>query len=205
MGITVPAYIALLSLVALLRLIEVRISRRNQRRLAAKGVDKVAEPHFRWMVLFHIGLLVSAGVEVVFLHRPFLPFLALGMGMVFLLANCLRWWVIHVMAEHWNIQVMASADLGVIVEGPFRWVRHPNYAAVFVELIALPLIHSAWFTALVGAVIHCWILSRRLKIEESVLMSNPKYVAAMGSKPRFFPKLFQTAAKSSREGLGRSA
>jgi len=205
MGITVPAYILLLLLVALLRLAEVRISRRNQRKLAAKGIVKLSEPHFRWMVLFHAGILVSAGVEVVFLHRPFLPFLALAMGIVFLLVNCLRWWVIHVMSEHWNVQVMASAELGVVVEGPFRWVRHPNYAAVFVELIALPLIHTAWMTALVGAVIHRWILSQRLKVEEPFLMSNPAYLAAMGSKPRFFPKLFQTAAKSPREGLGRSA
>jgi len=202
---TLPAYMVLLLLVGLLRLAEIRISRRNQRRLAAKGVAKIPEPHFRWMVLFHAGILVSAGVEVVFLHRPFLPYLAVAMGIVFLLANCLRWWVIQVMAVHWNVQVMASAGLGVIVAGPFRWVRHPNYTAVFVELIALPLIHTAWVTALVGAAIHCWILSRRLQIEESVLMSDHAYRAVMGSKPRFFPKLFQAAAKSSRDGLGRSA
>ena len=202
---TLPAYIVLLLLVALLRLLELRISRRNQRRLAAMEVDKIPEPHFCWMILFHVGILISAGVEVVFLHRPFLPVLAAAMGIVFLLANCLRWWVIHVLAEHWNVQVMASAGLGVVVAGPFRWVRHPNYAAVFVELIALPLIHTAWITALLGAGIHCWILSRRLKVEESVLMSNRAYRTAMGSKPRFFPRLFQTAAKSSREGLRRSA
>jgi methyltransferase len=72
-------------------------------------------------------------------------------------------------------------------------------------LIALPLIHTAWLTALLGAVIHCRILSRRLQVEESILGSNPAYRAAMGSKPRFLPKLFQTAAKSPGEGVGRNA
>lgn len=195
------AFILLLLLVGFLRLAEARLSKRNQQRLAAKGVAKIPEPHFRWMVLFHIGILISAGLEVVLFPRPFIPALALLTGVLFVLANALRWWVIRVMSEHWNIQVMASAELGVVVNGPFRWIRHPNYVAVFVELIALPLIHTAWFTALTGAVIHVWILSRRLRVEESVLLSNPAYVEVMGSKPRFLPKLFRAAAKSSNEGL----
>lgn len=198
---SVRVYILLLVMVGLMRLREIGVSWRNQRRLAAKGVPKIPEPHFRWMVLFHIGILISAGLEVVLFHRRLIPALALPMGVLLVLASALRWWVIHVMSEHWNIQVMASTELGVVVDGPFRWIRHPNYAAVFVELIALPLIHSAWFTALTGAIIHIWILSRRLSVEESVLLSNPKYVTAMGSKPRFWPKLFRAAAKSSNERL----
>ncbi|MBI3895295.1 MAG: hypothetical protein HY313_05140 [Acidobacteria bacterium] len=197
MDISARGYILLLLIVGLLRLAEIRVSKRNQRRLAAKGVAKIPEPNFRWMVLFHIGILISAGVEVIAFRRPFIPVLALLMGLLFVAANSLRWWVIHVMSEYWNIQVMASAELGVVVDGPFRWIRHPNYVAVFTEMIALPLIHAAWFTALTGAVIHIEILSQRLRVEESVLLSNPRYMAAMGSKPRFLPKLFRTTAKSS--------
>jgi len=69
-------------------------------------------------------------------------------------------------------------------------VRHPNYAAVFVEMLALPLIHTAWITALAGALAHMIVLSLRLSVEDPVLLSNPHYAAAMGSKPRFFPGLF---------------
>jgi len=73
---------------------------------------------------------------------------------LFVAANIVRWWVIRTLGEHWNVQVMDSTKLGVITTGPFRYVRHPNYAAVFVEMIALPLIHTAWMTALVGAIAH---------------------------------------------------
>jgi methyltransferase len=205
MGMSLPAYILLLTGVALARLVEIQISRRNQRLLAAKGIAKVPEPHFRWMVLFHIGILVSAALEVVLFHRPLIPVLALVMGLLFVLSNGLRWWVIRVMSEHWNIRVMASTQLGVVVDGPFRWIRHPNYFAVFVELIALPLIHTAWFTALLGAGTHCWILSGRLRLEESTLLADPNYLAAMGSKPRFLPRLFRTTTKSPRGGLRPNA
>ena len=188
-------YLALLAAVGAGRLVEMRISSRHQRRLAAQGVTKVPEKHFRWMVLLHIGILVSAGLEVVLLRRPLIPAFALTMGALFVLSNVLRWWVIATLAEHWNIQVMASTRLGVVTTGPYRWVRHPNYVAVFVELLALPLIHTAWLTALWGSAAHLGVLRRRLEVEEAVLLADPAYRAAMGAKPRFLPRLLLQSAR----------
>ena len=188
MGVTEVAYLVLLLVVGALRLVEIWISRRNQRYLAAKGVAKVPEPHFRWMVVFHAGVLVSAGLEVAVLHRPFFPLLALVMGLLFVLANGLRFWVIRTMSWHWNVEIMSSTRLGVVSGGPFRWIRHPNYLGVFTELAALPLIHTAWLTALGGAVLHIFILRRRIRLEESALLADPEYRAVMGSKPRFLPR-----------------
>jgi len=190
MDISIIAFLCLLGTVAALRLAEIGISRRNQARLAAQGARKIPEPHFRWMVLFHASVLAGAALEVVLLHRPFLPALALPMGILFLQASLVRWWVIRTMKGHWNVQVMESAQLGIVTRGPFRFIRHPNYAAVFTELVALPLIHTAWLTATLGAAGHVWILSRRLAVEEPVLLANPAYRAAMAHKPRFLPGLF---------------
>jgi methyltransferase len=184
------AYLALLALVGIGRLAELGISRRNQRKLEKQGVRKIAEPHFRWMVIVHGGVLVAAAAEVVLLHRPLIPGLAIAMGVLFVLANALRWWVIRTLAEHWNVEVMASSAIGVVTSGPYKWVRHPNYVAVVTELFALPMIHTAWITALVGTVADLEILRRRLRVEDSVLMANPTYRLAMGAKPRFLPRLF---------------
>jgi methyltransferase len=190
MDVSVAAFLALLAAVGLGRLVEMRISRRHQRRLAAQGVTKIPEKHFPWMVLLHIGILVSAALEVVLLRRPLIPALALAMAALFILSNAVRWWVMATLAEHWNIQVMASTRLGVVTSGPYRWIRHPNYAAVFIELFALPLIHTAWLTALWGSAAHLWILRQRVTMEDAVLLADPAYRASMGSKPRFVPKLF---------------
>jgi len=190
MELSVIAYLALLLLVALLRIVELQISRRHQRGMVAHGAAKVNDPRFRWMVLLHSGVLVGAAVEVVFLHRPFIPVLAVVCFVIFLAANVVRWWVIRTLGEHWNVQIMNSTGLGVITTGPFRYVRHPNYAAVFVEMLVLPLIHTAWITAIAGSLAHIVVLSQRLSTEERVLFSDAQYRAAMAGKPRFLPGLF---------------
>jgi methyltransferase len=190
MELSVIGYLILLCVVAVLRLCELRISRRHQQEMITRGASKVDEPRFRWMVVLHTGVLIGAAVEVVFLKRPFIPVLAAVCFPLFLAANAVRWWVIRTLGEHWNVQVMNSTGLGVITSGPFRYVRHPNYAAVFTEMLVLPLIHTAWITATVGSAAHILVLSQRLRTEEQVLFSDAHYRDAMSGKPRFLPGLF---------------
>jgi len=190
MAITQIAYLALLALVGAGRLIELGISKRNQQRLAAQGASHVPDFSFLWMVLWHGSALAAPAVEVLFLNRPFLPWLAAPMFALLIAANLLRWWVIRTLAMHWNVQVMNSTALGVVSSGPYRWIRHPNYVAVFVELVALTLIHTAWLSAIGAAVVTVFVVSRRLAVEERILLASPEYRAAMGAKPRFLPGLF---------------
>src|ERR1700732_2577949 len=190
MDVTVIAFLTLLVTVAALRVVELQISRRHQASMIERGASKVAEPRFGWMVALHTAVLIGAGVEVIFLHRPFIPLLAAVMFTLFLAANAVRWWVIRTLGEHWNVQVMNSTGLGVITSGPFRYVGHPNYAAVFTEMLVLPLIHTAWITAIVGSAAHILVLSQRLVTEEKVLFSDAHYRDAMSGKPRFLPGLF---------------
>lgn len=190
LSVSVVAYLGLLIVVALLRLYELRVSKLHQKEMVSHGASKVDEPRFRWMVVLHTGVLIGAACEVVFLHRPFIPLLAAVCFAIFLAANVVRWWVIRTLGEHWNVQVMNSTGLGVITSGPFRYVRHPNYAAVFTEMLVLPLIHTAWITAAIGSAAHVLVLSQRLATEEKVLFSDAHYRDAMSGKPRFLPGLF---------------
>jgi methyltransferase len=189
MALTV-AYIALLVLVGIGRLGEVAVSRRHQREMKEQGVQKIVEPHYPWLVLFHALILVSAGAEVLFLHRPLIPALAISMLALFILSNLLRYWVIFLLGRLWNVQIMDSSRLGIVTSGPYRWVRHPNYTGVVMEVFSLPMIHTAWITAIIGTLGYFEILRRRLKIEDRVLMADPAYRQAMGNKPRFLPGLF---------------
>jgi len=190
MAITVIAFLGLLVAVAALRIVELKISKNHQKQIVADGGRKVTDPKFLWMVLLHTLVLAGAAAEVFFLHRPFLPLLAAISFALFIVANVVRWWVIRTLGEHWNVQIMDSTKLGVVTTGPFRYVRHPNYAAVFLEMFFLPLIHTAWITAIAGSVAHVIVLTQRLSTEERVLFADPDYRAAMASKPRFVPGLF---------------
>ena len=190
MGLSVYLYLALLAAVAVLRLVELSISRRNQRRMLTQGAVRVPEPHFKWIVVVHTGILVGAALEVVLVRRPFLPLLAATMFVLFVASNLMRFWVVRTLGELWSVQVMDSTRIRVVTTGPFRFVRHPNYTGVILEMISLPLIHTAWITALVTSLAYSIALSMRIRAEEGVLMANPEYRAAMGQKARFLPGLF---------------
>jgi len=187
LGLSTALYVALVAAVGGCRLIELGLSRRNQRALARRRIAIAAEPGFRWMVALHTGVLGAAVVEVVALGRPFTAAVGAPALALFAAANLLRWWVIVTMGRHWNVRVMGSTALGVVSDGPFRFIRHPNYVAVFVELAALPLVHGAFLTAVIGSALHALVLRRRIALEESILMDDPRYRAVMGPRPRFLP------------------
>jgi methyltransferase len=190
MDVTVVAYLGLLLAVAVLRIFELRVSRRNQQVMIAQGAAKVEKPRFFWVVAVHTTVLICAALEVVLLRRPFYPVLAVVMLAIFLASNGIRLWVVLAMGRLWNVQVMDSARLGVVSSGPFRYIRHPNYVAVFLEMLSLPLIHTAWLTAIFGCLGYAAAIGQRIAVEESVLLADPEYRAAMGRKPRFVPGLF---------------
>lgn len=190
MGLSVYLYLTLLAAVGILRLVELQISRRHQQLMLAQGAERIPEPHFKWIVVVHTAVLIGAGLEVIFLHRPFLPLLAATMFVLFLASNLMRFWVVRSLGTLWSVQVMDSARIGVVTTGPFRFVRHPNYTGVILEMISLPLIHTAWITALAASAGYSVALSLRIRAEERVLMANPEYRAAMEHKARFVPGLF---------------
>ena len=144
-------FLSLLAAVGVGRLLEMRLSRRHQRALAARGAQREREPGFAAMVALHTGVLFAAAVEVMALHRPFVPALGVPALVLFALSNALRWWVIATLGPHWNVQVVGSLSLGVVTGGPYRFVRHPNYVAVALEMLFVPLVHGAWICASASA------------------------------------------------------
>jgi methyltransferase len=183
------------------RVLELRVSRRRQRVLATRGVKRVAEPHFAAMVALHTTILLGSALEPWLAGRPPIPIVSAAALAVLAGATALRLWVIATLGPHWNVQVMDSLSLGVVSAGPFRWIRHPNYLAVFLELAALPLVHSAWWTAILGTAAHVWVLYHRIRTEEAALLAHPDYRRQMGRKPRFLPAFRRDDAAASRGQL----
>jgi methyltransferase len=125
------------------------------------------------------------------------------MAAMFVLSNLLRWWVIRLLADVWNVQIMESSRIRIVTSGPYRWIRHPNYVGVLMEVVSLHMIHTAWITALVGTALYMEVLRRRVRMEDAVLMADPAYRLAMGDKPRFFPRVFKRG--SGMPGAKRAA
>lgn len=183
-------YITLLAGFATLRLIELWFSLRHQSALFAEGATKVQEPLYPLMVGVHGSLLIGSALEVMFFDRPFLPWL--GGPMLALLVVCVigRIWVWLSLGEQWNVQIVTSAR-PIVDRGPYRYVRHPNYTVVIVEMFALPLVHSAFVTALLCSLVNALVLRERIRHEEAALCTRPEYLSKMARKPRFLPSLLR--------------
>ncbi len=164
------AFSALIGLTALERVAELRLSMRNAAWARARGGVEHGRGHYPAMVLLHTGLLVSAVAEVWLLHRPWLPALGLPMLGVAVLCQALRWWCIHSLGPRWNTRVLVVPGLAPVRDrGPYRLLRHPNYAVVVTEGVALPLIHTAWITAASFTILNALLLSVRIRTEERAL------------------------------------
>ncbi len=100
------------------------------------------------MVALHTALFVGCLLEVPLADRPFLPWLGWPMLALLVGAHALRWWCIRTLGPQWNTRVIRVPGAPLVTGGPYRWLRHPNYVAVVVEGFALPLVHTAWITAL---------------------------------------------------------
>ena len=162
-------FVVVVALVALERLAELIVSQRNAAWSFARGGHETGQGHYPAMVALHTGFLVAMLVEA-FVRRPEVPSaLALSMLALAVAAQALRWWCIATLGPEWNTRVIVVPDLAPVRTGPYRFLAHPNYVAVVVEGIALPLIHACWITAAGFTILNAALLRVRLRVENDAL------------------------------------
>lgn len=178
--VTWIGFAALVALVAVQRLIELRVSRRHERELRARGARETAPRQLIWMKLVHGGWIAAICIEVFALNRPFYPALAIAALAVFGLGQWLRLAAMRALGGRWTVRILTVPGESVVTGGVFRRVRHPNYLGVALEIAALPLVHTAWITALVFTALNGLVLWRRIRAEERALTRDSDYAEAFG-------------------------
>lgn len=167
------AFTVLIALVGLERIAELIVSRRNAAWSLRHGGVETGRGHYPVMVVLHLALLVGALVEA-WVRRPDVPAaLAWSMTVIVVLAQGLRWWCITSLGNRWNTRVIIVPGMAPVRSGPYRWLSHPNYVAVVLEGIALPLVHASWITALVFTVANAVLLTVRIRVENRALDQLP--------------------------------
>jgi methyltransferase len=162
-------YYLLILAVGIERLVELVVAQRNARWSFTQGGKEFGRGHYPVMVVLHTALLVGCVVETWALHRPFLPWLGWPMVAVLVLSQGLRWWCISTLGKRWNTRVIILPEAPLVQGGPYRFFHHPNYVAVVAEGFALPLVHTAWLTALCFTVANAMLLTVRIRVENSAL------------------------------------
>ena len=162
-------YYLLILAVGVERLVELVVSKRNARWAFAHGGREFGREHYPVMVAIHAGLLLGCVGEVWLLHRPFIGWLGWPMLTIALGAQALRWWCITTLGKRWNTLVIVLPEAPLVRSGPYRFLHHPNYVAVVAEGIALPLVHTAWLTAICFTVANAALLTVRIRVENAAL------------------------------------
>lgn len=163
-------YVALVLAVGLERLAELVVAKQNLAWALARGGHETGFSHYPFMVVLHTGLLAGCLVEVLAADREFVPALGWVMFVLVLASQALRWWCIRTLGPQWNTRIIVVPGLALISDGPYRLFKHPNYVAVVVEGFALPLVHSAWITAIVFTVLNAALLTVRIRFENRALV-----------------------------------
>lgn len=155
--------------VILQRLLEVMYAKSNERLMKQQGAIEAGASHYKWIVLLHVLFFISLLAEVQYvgavMWQAWLFFL-----IVFIIAQILRIWALSSLGRFWNTKILVLPGAEKVKSGPYRWIPHPNYVVVALEIASLPLIFGAWRTALVFTVANALLLLLvRIPAEEKAL------------------------------------
>jgi len=178
-------YLVILAVLAIERLFELVLSQRNANSLFARGARETGRDHFAPMVAFHSLFLMAPAAEMLIFDRPFpgpIGWVALGAT---IMAQALRYWAIFTLGERWNTRVLTVPNDAPITTGPYRFLRHPNYLAVAIEMVSVPCIHGCWLTAIGFSLGNAVLMSVRIPSEEQA--QGVHYTDAFEKTPRMLP------------------
>jgi len=162
-------FTGLVVLLALQRIYELRLSGRHEALIRARG----GREHVAWQVqamkALHAGWFIAMLVEVYGWHRPFIPGLSLFALITLIAGQSLRYAAIRSLGWRWTVNVMTLPGIPPVQKGIYRYLRHPNYLGVILEILAVPLLHSAYLTAIVFSLANLLLLSARIRAEDCAL------------------------------------
>lgn len=149
--------LAAAALLAIQRMMELRLSSRNRRRLLSEGAREYGVSHYRLVIAMHVAWHAGWIVEALARGATLSPRWPLWLALA-LLAQALRYWSVAALGPRWTTQILVIPGRAPVENGPYRFHPHPNYIAVVIEIGAIPLLFGAWITAAVMSVANAALL-----------------------------------------------
>ena len=173
--------------VILQRMIELRISDRHKAEILKRGGQEYGDNLMGAVKVLQVSWWIAMIAEVWYLDRPFIPVLAAVSLTATIAGQILRYLSMQALEWRWTLPIMTVPGMPIVTSGLYRYLRHPNWLGVILEIAFLPLIHSAYVTAIAFSLANAWLMSKRIQTEERALSENTNYAAAFADKPRFIP------------------
>lgn len=191
-------FTAIVVAVIVQRLLELRLSQRHVATLLAQGGQVQSDNLLSWVKTLQICWWLAMLAEVWWLDRPFIPGLAVAAFFLVIVGQILRYWSMQALGQRWTLPIVTVPNQPAIATGVYRYLRHPNWLGVILEIAALPLIHSAYWTALGFAIANALIMHQRIQTEETALSGTSNYAQIFAHTPRLMPKLGFSPARQTQ-------
>lgn len=162
-------FVAIIFTVICQRLFELRISRDNEAYILAKGGTKHSDNLLGAIKVLQTSWFIAAIAEVWYFDRPFIFPLAAIALVTALIGQILRYLSMQALERRWTLPIMTLPNAPVVDKGIYRYLRHPNWLGVFLEIAAIPLIHGAYLTAITFSLANAVLMSKRIQTEEKAL------------------------------------
>lgn len=158
------------------RLVELALALRNTRALLARGATEAGRGHYPLFVLLH-----AAWLAALLLLVPRDAPVSWGWLGLLILLQALRLWIIRSLGSYWTTRVITLPGAPLVRRGPYRFLRHPNYVVVALELAVAPLVFGAWQISLLFSALNLALLAWRIRVEEQALAPRRRLDAPPGA------------------------
>lgn len=165
-------FIAFLLIIMVQRLFEVVLAKRNERWMKEKGAIEVASEHYKWFIWLHMMFFISLILEVSLQSVQHSLTVNWFFLWLFILLQIGRVWCIMSLGKFWNTKIIVLPNVVLLKKGPYRWLRHPNYIIVFIELFVIPIMFHAYISAVLFPTLHLLLMAIRIPAEEAALGDN---------------------------------
>jgi methyltransferase len=179
-------FYVMLAMMIMQRLLELAIAKRNEKWMLKQGAVEIGSSHYKWIVFVHGLFFVSLASEVLLMGKPLSSIWAL-LFVLFIMTQIGRIWVITSLGRFWNTKIIVLPETEVVLKGPYKFLKHPNYVIVVLEFLIIPLFFEAYITMILFSLLNLFVLSIRVPMEEKALCAFTDYDDKTEQHARFWP------------------
>ncbi|APH04666.1 isoprenylcysteine carboxyl methyltransferase family protein [Bacillus weihaiensis] len=157
------------------RVAELVVAKKNEKWMVKRGALEHGQEHYPFIVLLHIAFLLSLFLEVILFEKQIVNLWHFVISLL-AITQLIRYWALISLGQYWNTKIMIVPNDVVVRKGPYRFIRHPNYIVVAIELLFIPLLFQAYATAIIFTLLNIGMMTIRIPAEEKALSQHTNYL-----------------------------
>ncbi|MCY8425062.1 isoprenylcysteine carboxyl methyltransferase family protein [Bacillus vallismortis] len=150
------------------RLAEMAVARQNEQKVKKQGAIEFGESHYPYIIIMHILFFLSFIAEVLMLNKQPSSWW-IGIAAAILSVQAVRYWALCSLGAHWNTKILIIPGAELVKKGPYKWIKHPNYTVVILEILLIPLLYRAYVTMCLFSIFNAVLLTVRIRAEDKAL------------------------------------